>query len=197
MKKLILSIALIFSLLIPSMAMAVSQETVDQYEFLLRQPEWDSWGDGVFDDTSLFEGLNAVHSNAISSNDDILLSSVIWAMGETGLAGFVPNIIEYLETDPAIACFALGKITSNEAVEALIPMLTDEDMHVRSAAAWGLGNMVYIFGMEDVREDAIDALAAQLAEETEDWVADDIDAALTLVETGIIDSVIFMDFEGH
>jgi hypothetical protein len=76
-------------------------------------------------------------------------------------------------------------------VEALIGMLDDEDMQVRDAAIWGLGNMAWNTGMEEAKDDAISALNLQLDAEEEDWVRDDIRAAVTLIETGLVSSEMF------
>jgi len=186
---------LILLLLVPSMVNAATQDEIDNLTFLLRQFEFDGWDDGNFDDGLLLDAFPVIHTNAINVGDDILRSKVIWAMGETGLTGFVPLLIAELEFDATIGCFALGKISSIDAVDALVTMLPDEDMQVRAAAAWGLGNMLYTVDMDDAKQSAVDSLQAQLSVEEEDWVRSDMEAAVTLIETGIIDSPIFIDIE--
>jgi len=185
--------ALIILLLIPVVSRAVDQETMDRYIFLLQQPEWNFWGDGVFNDNTLLEGLDQIYVQAVTDGDDILVRRVVWAMGETTLTGFTPSVIATLETEPVVACYALGKLSSVESVAALIVMLDDDDMQVRDAAVWGLGNITYGDGMEEIRDDAVDALNARLETEEEDWVREDIQAAVTLIETGLISSEIFME----
>ena len=61
---------------------------------------------------------------------------------------FVPAIIEALDSEPTSACYALGKLSSEDGVYALIGMLDNEDMQVRDAAVWGLGSLPYVSGME-------------------------------------------------
>jgi len=178
--------ALIVLLLVPFAAKAIDQATIDLYVFFLQQPEFDSWGDGTFDDQDLLEGLDIIYQQAVEDEDDIMVRRVIWAMGETGLVGFLPNITEALESEPTVACYALGKIASEDAVNELIGMLDHEDDQVRDAAVWGLGNMPYIDGMEESKEDAVDALNELLEVEEEDWIREDIEAAVVLIETGVI-----------
>jgi len=186
---------LIALFLIPSASKAATQSEIDNMTFLLRQYEWDQWDEGVFTDNLLLDALPVIRQNAMNAGDDILRSKVIYAMGETGLAGFVPILIEELDFEPAIVCYALGKIPSSDSVGALITELEDEDMQVRDAAVWGLGNMVYTAEMETARDNALTALKSQRSREDESWVRDDIDAAITLIETGVIDSLIFADLE--
>ncbi len=188
--------AMLFILfLIPLAAGAVSQDTVDKFIFLLRQPDWTQWDDGVFDDATLEEGLNAIYSQAVNGSDDILARQAVWAMGETGLVPFVPAIIEILDDEPVVACFALGKISSEDCVEALIGVLGHEDMQVRHASVWGLGSMLYASGMDDARNDALEALGARLDLEEEDWVLEEVQAAITFIETGIATDPMFIDLE--
>jgi len=186
---------LIALFLIPTASKAATQSEIENLTFLLRQFEWDQWDEGVFNDNLLLDALPIIRQNAMDAGDDILRSKVIYAMGETGLVGFVPILIEELDFEPAIVCYALGKISSSDSVDALITGLEDEDMQVRDAAVWGLGNMVYTVEMETARDDALNALKSQLSREEESWVRDDIGAAITLIETGIIDSLIFLDLE--
>jgi len=178
--------ALIVLLLVPIAANAVNQETIDQYIFLLQQPEFEDWNDGTFDDQDLLEGLDIIYQQAVQDGDDIMVRRVIYAMGQTGLVGFVPNLTEALETEPTVACYALGKIASNDSVYALIGMLDNEDMQVRDAAVWGLGSMPYIDSMEDAKDDAVEALNGRLDVEEENWILEDIQAAVVLIETGVI-----------
>jgi len=185
MRARFLIMVLIAVLLAPVAAKAVSQETIDQFVFLLQQPEWDKWDEGVFDDATLTEGLDAVYDKAVADADDILYRRVIWAMGETALPAFVPTLVDSLEDEPLVACFALGKISSEDGVNALIGMLDNDDIQVRDAAAWGLGNMLYTDEMKEVRDDAVSALKARLDVEEEDWIVEDIQAAITFIETGI------------
>jgi HEAT repeat protein len=193
-----LFIAAIFVLLlIPFAANAVSQETIDQYIFLLQQPEFDDWGDGTFDDQDLLDGLDIIYQQAVQDEDDIMVRRVIYAMGETGLVGFIPDITEALETEPVVACYALGKIASDDSVYALIGMLDNEDMQVRDAAVWGLGNMPYTDSMEDAKDDAVEALDGRLDVEEEDWILEDIQAAVVLIETGVITDESFEEPQEH
>jgi len=172
-------------LLIPVAARAVDQETIDRFIFLLQQPEGNPWGDGTFDDTMLLEGLGAIYTQAVADEDDVMLRRVVWAMGETGIVAFVPSIIESLEPEPVVACYALGKLASEDGVYALMGMLDNEDMQVRDAAVWGLGSLPYQTGMEQAREDALAALNARIPLEEETWVLEDISAAIMFIETGI------------
>jgi hypothetical protein len=176
---------LLVLLLLPIAARAVDQETIDRFIFLLQQPEGNPWGDGTFDDAVLLEGLGAIYAQAVADEDDVMLRRVIWAMGETGLVDFVPSIVESLDPEPVVACYALGKIASEDGVNALIGMLDNEDMQVRDAAVWGLGNVPYQTDMEQAREDALAALNARIPLEEEAWVLEDINAAITFIETGI------------
>ncbi len=193
MRARFLIMILIAVLLVPVAAKAVSQETIDQFVFLLQQPEWDKWDEGVFDDATLTEGLDAVYDKATADADDILLRRVIWAMGETALPVFVPTLVESLEDEPLVACFALGKISSEDGVNALIGMLDNDDIQVRDAAAWGLGNMLYTDEMKEVRDDAVSGLKDRLFVEEEDWILEDIQAAITFIETGIAINPAYME----
>jgi len=193
MRARFLIMVLIAVLLAPVAAKAVSQETIDQFVFLLQQPEWDKWDEGVFDDATLTEGLDAVYDKAVADADDILYRRVIWAMGETALPAFVPTLVDSLEDEPLVACFALGKISSEDGVNALIGMLDNDDIQVRDAAAWGLGNMLYTDEMKEVRDDAVSALKARLDVEEEDWIVEDIQAAITFIETGIAINPAYME----
>lgn len=193
MRAKFLLMVLIAVLLAPVAAKAVSQETIDQFVFLLQQPEWDKWDEGVFDDATLTEGLDAVYDKAVADADDILYRRVIWAMGETALPAFVPTLVDSLEDEPLVACFALGKISSEDGVNALIGMLDNDDIQVRDAAAWGLGNMLYTDEMKEVRDDAVSALKARLDVEEEDWIVEDIQAAITFIETGIAINPAYME----
>ena len=185
----------ILMLLLPLTARAINQDTLDRFEFLLMQPEWDMWGDGLFDDNSLIEGLGIIFTNAENEGDDAMVRRAVWAMGETGLVAFAPTIIGSLESEPVSACFALGKIPSTDGVYALIDMLDNDDMQVRDAAVWGLGNVPYNSGMSDERMDAIVALNERLLLEEEDWVLEDVEAAIVFIEAGVAINEAFMDSE--
>ena len=179
-------IAIIITILMASSTVwAVDQDTIDRMVFILHQHDWDYWSDQPFGD-DLIEGLEIIYDQAITDEDDQLRAKVIWAMGETGLVEFIPTIIEDLELDPTIACYALGKIPSEDGVYALFEMLDDEDMFVRDAAVWGLGNIPYTDSMEEVRNDVIATLYERLEDEEEDWIIENIDAAIVLLETGMV-----------
>ncbi len=184
---------LIILLLVPMAARSADQETIDRFIFLLQQPEWDMWDDGVFDDATLQDGLSTIYDQAVADGNDILYRRVVWAMGVTGLLGFVPTVTDALNTEGVVACYALGKLSSEDSVTALIGMLDNDDMHVRDAAVWGLGNIEYTSGMEDAQTSAVDALNDRLAVEEEDWIRESIDSAVVLIETGIITDEMFME----
>jgi HEAT repeat protein len=177
--------------LLPVAARAIDQSTLDQMSFLLNQPEWNQWGDNIFDDTTLYDGLTAIYAQAVNDGDDVMVRKVVWAMGETGLAVFVPTIIGVLPDEPVIGCIALGKIPSESGVDALIGMLGNDDQWAREAAAWGLGAMPYDQSLSDARDKAIAALNASLTTESESWVRETISAAVSTIQTGIPASVEF------
>lgn len=178
--------AIIAFLIIPTLALAISQELVDRFEFLLEQPEWDMWDDGTFDDADLIEGFDIIYANAVAEEDDIMVRRVMWAMGVTGLTEFVDTLTDEMENEPIVVCYALGKIPSDDGVYALIEELDNDDEQVRDAAAWGLGSIPYTDEMDESLADAIEALYLRVGEEEEDWVLDTVEAAITLLETGII-----------
>lgn len=185
--------ALLILLLVPLAARAIDQDTLDRFVFLLQQPEWDMWGDGVFDEATLYDGLEEIYATAKDEGNDILARKALWAMGETGLAAFAPTLVGAIEDEPITVCFALGKVSSEDGVHALIEALDNEDEQIRDAAAWGLGNVPYISGLEEAQQEALDALAARLDTEEEDWVREDILAAITLIETGLATNEAFME----
>ena len=188
-KILIAAIAIL--ILAPMAARAIDQATIDRMVFLLQQPEWNGWGDAVFDDLTLYDGLLAIYANAVNNGDGPLLRKVIWAMGETHMAAFAPTVIGVLPDEPVAACMALGKIPSEDSVDALIDSLSDDDPQVRDAAAWGLGNLPYDSNLAPVRDQAISALDAQKQEETESWVRERISGAVDMIQTGISTSAAF------
>jgi len=188
--KVILPI-LLFLILLPFHARAIDQPTIEQMLFLLNQPEWNQWGEGVFDDITLYEGLQAIYAQAVNEGDDALLQRAIWAMGETGLAVFVPTLVGALAIHPISACYALGKIPSEDSVDALIDMLDDDDEYVRDAAAWGLGNIKYNEPLKKAQERALNALKARAKVEPEEWVKETISGAIAMIETGIATSPAF------
>lgn len=176
---------------ISGIARAVDQQTIDNMIFLLRQPEWNQWGDAPFDDLTLYDGLQAIYAQSVNSNDEILRKQAIWAMGETGLTAFVPTVVGAISDDPVVACFALGKLPSEYSVETLISMLDNKDPHVRDSAAWGLGNMPYHSGMLAAKAKAIEALNAHKSVEKESWVKATIAAAIDMIQSGIPTSAAF------
>lgn len=183
--KIILAIA-IFALAIPSTAFAIDSQTLDNLNFLLTQPEPIAWDNGIFDDATLIEGFGIIYEQAVNDENDSQVRRVLWAMGETGLGSFVPILIDELDNETMTACYALGKISSEDSVLALIPMLDHEDRFVREAAVWSLGNITYGETLEDAKLSALEALNERLSTEEETWIADMIDAAITLIKTGII-----------
>ncbi len=187
--------AMLVLLLLPFAARAITQEKIDNLIFLLNQPGWDKWGEGVFDETTLYEGFTTIYQQAVDDGDDALLRKVMWAMGETTMGAFEAELIASIDDEPIVACYALGKIPSEAGVYALIGKLDDEDMHIRDAAAWGLGSMPYDTSLVDARDDALAALQAHLEAEEEDWVREDIQAAIDMIETGIATSAAFEENE--
>ncbi len=176
---------LIIILCVPFAAKAIDQATVDQFIFLLQQPELNIWGDGTFDDTTLQEGFTIIRQQAIDDENDILHRKVLWAMGETGLTVFVPDLVDSMEAESISVCYSLGKLPSEAGVYVLIDMLDDEDMYIREAAAYGLGSLPYTEAFEEAKDDAILALQAHLQIEDEEWVRETIDAAIVMIETGV------------
>lgn len=174
-----------------SAAMAIDPATIDNMELLLQQPEWNEWGNGAFDDTTLYDGLTAIYARSVNEGDSRLLRKVIWAMGETRLIFFVPMVIGVLPDEPEIACFALGKIPSEDAVDALIEMLDDSDKYTRDAAAWGLGNNPYPRDQSEVKSRVLAALRERLAEEREEWIRTTLAGAVEMVETGVSSAAAF------
>ena len=177
---------IIFLLAIPSTAFAIDSQTLDNLVFLLAQPEPVDWSDGTFDDATLIEGFEAIYEMSIEEGNDGQTRSVLWAMGETGLASFIPILINEFENETMIACYALGKISEDASVTALISMLENEDRYVREAAVWSLGNITYGADLEESKTDALEALNDRLDLEEETWIAEMIDAAIILIETGVI-----------
>ncbi len=177
---------IIFLIAIPSTALAIDSEKLDNLIFLLAQPEPVDWSDGTFDDATLIEGFEAIYEMSIEEGNDGQTRSVLWAMGETGLATFIPILLDELENETMIACYALGKISEDASVTALISMLENEDRYVREAAVWSLGNITYGADLEESKTDALEALNDRLDLEEETWIAEMIDAAIILIETGVI-----------
>ncbi|MCK4721372.1 hypothetical protein KAU08_11955, partial [bacterium] len=114
---------IIFLIAIPSTALAIDSEKLDNLIFLLAQPEPVDWSDGTFDDATLIDGFEAIYEMSIEEGNDSQTRSVLWAMGETGLATFIPILLDELENETMIACYALGKISVDASVTALISML--------------------------------------------------------------------------
>jgi HEAT repeat protein len=175
---------LLMVLLVPFAARAIDQATIDNLVFLLTQPEVNVWGDGTFDDTTLYEGLTAIHRQAVDQADDMLFRRVLWAMGETGLTAFVPTLVDSMDDEPIVVSYALGKIPSEAGVYALIGKLDDEDMYLREAVAYALGDLPYTSDFTQAQDDAVLALRSHLLTESEDWVKETINAAITMIETG-------------
>ena len=176
---------------IPSTAFALDSQTLDNLIFLLSQPEPIAWDDCSIDDATLIEGFSTIYEMSLDNETPSQLHSVIWAMGETGLEEFIPILTGELENEPVLICYALGKISCEDSVNALIPMLDNEDRFVREAAVWGLGNITYDESLDDAKASALYALKSRLDEEVEPWIIEMIDAAITLIETGIITSPAF------
>ncbi len=170
---------------------ALDRETIDNLIFLLGQPEPVHWSEMDIDDAILLEGFNEIYIMAVGDEDDMLRLSVIAAMGETGLVDFADVIIEELEVDPLTACYALGKIASEDGVTALMEYLDHEDMFIREASVWALGKVPYTSSMEEAKEDALVALNNRLEEEGEDWILELIDAAIIYLETGVVTNPAF------
>jgi hypothetical protein len=185
MRKIHISIIAVFFILIALPSWAVDRETIDNLTFILTQPGPIHWADMDIDDATLIEAFNEIYATSVDNGDDGLRAQVVWAMGETGIVDFVPTIIGVLEYDPSTACYALGKISSDDGAEALIGMLDNEDMFVREAAIWGLGKMPYLVSMDDSKANAVAALENRLESETEDWLKDLINAAITFIQTGV------------
>jgi HEAT repeat protein len=186
MKNISLFITILLTvILIPFTARAIDQSTIDNLIFLLDQPEWNQWGDGVFDDVTLYDGFQAIYARSVNENDEILMRKVLWAMGETGLPFFAPTLIGAIPDEPISACMALGKMPSVDGVDALIVMLDNDDPQVRDAVAWALGNMPYDSSMSDARDRAVSALNSRLLKETEDWVKKTISGAVVYIQTGV------------
>ena len=191
MKTRIFLLTLLISIMVPLAARAIDQGTIDRMISLLQHFEWNQWGDGVFDDITLYDGLQAVYAKSVNEEDDILMRQVLWAIGETGLPFFAPTLIGSLQDEPISACMALGKMASVDGADALIGMLDNDDPQVRDAAAWGLGNVPYDSSMTEVRDRAISALNSRLQKETEDWVKETISGAIVYIQTGVATSAAF------
>lgn len=177
---------IILTVLLAAMsAWAVDRETIENLKFLLMQPGPIYWADMDIDDAVLIEGFTEIHAAAVIDDTEGLRAQVLWAMGETGFIDFVPILIDELETNQSTACYALGKISSDDGVEALIPMLDNEDMFVREAAIWALGSIPYTISMDESKELAKSSLETRLEAEEEDWLIDMINAAIVFIETGV------------
>ena len=172
-------------IMIPTAAFAVDQSTVDTMIFLIQQPDWDLWDEQPFDDVTLIEGLDAVYEQSGEDGDTLLQSEAVYAMGETGLNVFAPTIIAHLEFDPVPSCYALGKLTSNDGVTALIEFLDDDDKFVREAAIVAIGSISYSSMIVDQSNTALSALHSRLSSETESWLSDKIESAITMINTGV------------
>ena len=105
----ILIAVLLAIVILPIAARAVDQNTLDRMKFLLQQPEGSPWGQGIYDDATLYDGLMAIHAQAVNDGDNVILEKTIWAMGETHLAVFVPTLISELPDKPVITCIALAR----------------------------------------------------------------------------------------
>lgn len=187
---------LITILAMPLAARAIDQVTLDHMVFLLGQPEVNAWdNNNTFTDAELYEGLEMVFQMVVEDDDQILLAKVIWAMGETGIGIFDETLIGIYDGHETAVLAALGKIPSEAGVEFLIEALDDEDRFVREAAAWGLGNVPYDYGLDEAGELAIDALNARLEVEEEEFIIDMINAAIAFIDTGVATSVVYEDEE--
>ncbi|HEX9744736.1 MAG TPA: HEAT repeat domain-containing protein [bacterium] len=187
-------------LIFPATANAIDQQTIDNLKFLLSQPEDMGWGDGKFDDQTLYDGLLTIYQQESNGGDINLARQAMWAMGETGIVGFAPTLIGAMDSEPLTVCYALGKISSNDGVYALIEMLGDEDMFIRDAAVTSLGTIEYIDGMDESRQAALDSLTVSMQSETELWIRDNINGAITMIETGVAIEPEFvepLEAEGH
>lgn len=196
-------------LIAPIAAKAVEQETIDRMINYLSWIEgWDGWNQGVFDDSTLIEGLSLIYDQTISVSEGLssagqtgedegysLHQSVILAMGQTGLVEFTPTLMESLEDEPVYACMALKNMPSEDAINALIGMLEHENMHVRDMAVYGLGKFPYYSLFEEEKAAVLTALAERLDKEEEDWVLEDIDAAIVYIQTGEAINAAFADEE--
>lgn len=185
MKHRLFLFTFLITLLIPLAARAVDQGTIDNMTLLLMHFEWNQWDEGIFDDVTLYDGFQAIYAKSVNENDDILTRQVLWAMGETHLPFFAPTLIGAIQDEPISACMALGKMPSIDGVDALLPMLDNDDPQVRDAVAWALGNMPYDAGMSDARDRAVSALNSRLPKETEDWVKKTISGAVVYIQTGV------------
>jgi hypothetical protein len=185
-KILITTLSIAASILIASLpARAGDRETIENLTFLLSQPGQINWADMEIDEATLIEGFNQIYATAVQNRTDDIRASVIYAMGETGFVDFVPVIVGELENDPSTASYALGKIPSVDGVQALIPILDNEDMFVREAAIWALGSIPYTESMDESKEQAKTALENHLETETEAWLVDFTDAAIVFIESGV------------
>jgi len=186
---------MIMLLSIPVVARAIDQDTLDRMTFLLQQFEYTAWDEGIFDDTTLYEGLEQIYSDSKRDGNDILAAKALWAMGVTGIELFAPTLISAIDDEPIAVCYALGNLESTDGVDALIGKLDDEDMQIRDAAVVGLGNIPWTKDLDESKQDAIKALNARFAVEKEAWVKDDINAAIVFIETGVAISPTFADSE--
>jgi hypothetical protein len=166
-------------------ARAVDRTTIENLTLLLSQPGQIDWVNMEIDDATLIEGLNEIYSTSVQNRNDSIRASVIYAMGERGLVDFVPVIVGELENDPSTACYALGKIPSDDGVQALIRVLDNDDMFARQAAIWALGSIPYTEAMAESKETAKTALQNHLETESEAWLIDFTNAAIVFIETGV------------
>lgn len=175
-------------------AYAAEQDVIDQFVMLLNHPEgWDGWGEGVFDDATLVDGLTSLYEDCIEGGTDIPMEYILFAMGETGLVEFLVPISNAIDAEPISACFALGRLPSTEAVQKLIEMLEHENRHVRDIAVYSLGKYPHYPLFEGLRDEVLQALNLRLDAEEEEWIREDIQAAIVYIETGVAINAAFED----
>ncbi len=178
----------------PYPADAAGRDVTDRFIGLLNLPEgWDGWSEGVFDDATLVDGLTSIYEGSIDGTIDVPMEYILYAMGETGLVEFLEPINDAIDTEPISACFALGKIPSVDAVHKLEDMLGHENRHVRDIAAYSLGKYPHYELFDGLQYEVLDALNARLEVEKEEWIKDDIDAAIVYIKTGVAINAAFED----
>ena len=169
-------------LLIPSNASAVDQHIIDSLLIKLNFFEETSWETFEFDDQTLIEALEYIYAVALQGDDFPLQRKTLHAMGMTGLVEFTPTLINALNSEPFSACWALGKMPTEQAVDALISMLPNAVQRTRKAAIWALWDFPYYLDFPGTSSAALDALYARLEIEEDAFLLEQIQAAIYAIE---------------
>jgi len=159
----------------------VTQDIIDEFIFRLLQPfgfipDIDTWG---YD--NVWGGMEAVFSQALEDNNDLLAEVTLVTMGEIGLIEFMPTLIGAVGQYPYSTCYALRNMRSDYAVYILIEELDNTDLFVRDVSVSSLAEFPYFGEYPYAHERAIVALEWRLGVESEAWIRENIIDAIVSI----------------